>query len=176
MRNSGEGELMGVEFTFDRQLNFLPSFLNGLGFNSNVAWFESEATLVTDLRVGEKVPLFKQPDMTANVSLYYDKHGLFARLSYNYRGEYLNSITAGRGTLQEHEILGIPADSRDQYVEGTGRLDFTMRYKITPSLQVFVEAINLTNEPVTRVIKHESLPVFKQYTERVFTVGVKWNL
>lgn len=176
IRNSGKGELMGLEITFDRQLNFLPSFLNGLGFNSNIAWFESEATLVTDLRVGEIVPLFKQPDKTANVSLYYDKHGLFARLSYNYRGEYLNSIVAGRGTLQQHERLGIPASSRDQYVEGTARIDFTMRYKITPNLQVFFEAINLTNEPVVRVIKHESLPVFKQYTERVFTVGVKWNL
>lgn len=176
IRNSGKGELMGLELTFDRQLNFLPSFLNGLGFNSNISWFESEATLLTDLRVGEVVPLFKQPDMTANVSLYYDKHGLFARLSYNYRGQYLNSITAGRGALQQHERLGIPADSRDEYVEGTARVDFTMRYKITPNLQVFFEAINLTNEPVVRVIKHESLPVFKQYTERVFTIGVKWNL
>jgi TonB-dependent receptor len=176
MRNSGKGEIQGLEITYDRQLNFLPSFLNGLGINSNIAWFNSEATLTTDLRVGEKVPLFKQPDKTANLSLYYDKHGLFARLSYNYRGEYLNSITAGRGTLLAHEGLGIPANSRDQYVQSTARIDFTMRYKITPSLQVFFEAINLTNEPVVRVIKHESLPVFKQYTERVFTIGVKWNL
>jgi TonB-dependent receptor len=175
-RNSGKGEIQGLELTYNRQLNFLPSFLNGLGINSNISWFESEATLVTDLRVGEKVPLFKQPDMTGNFSLYYDKHGLFARLSYNYRGEYLNSITAGRGVLTAHEGLGIPANSRDEYVESTARIDFTMRYKITPSLQVFFEAINLTNEPVVRVIKHESLPVYKQYTERVFTIGVKWNL
>jgi len=176
MRNSGAGKLQGVELTFNRQLNFLPYFFNGLGVHSNVAWFDSEATLTTDLRDGETVPLFKQPDMTANISLYYEKHGIFARLSYNYRGEYLNSITAGRGTLQQLEILGIPPDSRDQYIEGTGRVDFTLRYKIIPSLQIFFEAINLTNEPVVRSYNHQSLPVSKQYTERVFTIGVKWNL
>lgn len=176
MRNSGDGELRGIELTFNRQLRFLPGFLNGLGLNSNIAWFDSEATLVTDLRGGETVPLFKQPDKTANFSVYYEKHGIFARLSYNLRGRYLDSITGGQEPFNELETIGIPPGSRDIYVEELGRIDFTMRYKITPNFQVFLEAINLTNEPVERVLKHENIPVFKQYTERVFTIGVKWNL
>jgi len=174
----GGSNAAGAFFHFSEEDNvkLIAVEANGLGVHSNVAWFDSEATLTTDLRDGETVPLFKQPDMTANISLYYEKHGIFARLSYNYRGEYLNSITAGRGTLQQLEILGIPPDSRDQYIEGTGRVDFTLRYKIIPSLQIFFEAINLTNEPVVRSYNHQSLPVSKQYTERVFTIGVKWNL
>jgi TonB-dependent receptor len=175
-KNSGKGELRGIEVTFDRRLNFLPRFWNGFGINSNIAFFDSEATLLTDNRLGEVVPLFKQPDITANLSLYYEKHGLFARLSYNIRGKYLDSIQAGQTIIKNIEDIGDPLNAADVYVARTDRLDFTLRYKVTPSFQVFLEAINLTNEPVTRYMGNSSRPLSRQYTERVFTLGVKWNL
>lgn len=175
-RNAGDGKLSGIEVTFDRKLSFLPSFWDGFGVNSNIAWFDSEATLLTEERQGETVSLFQQPDMTANASIYYDKHGIFARLSYNLRGEYLHSIEGGSQQAQEARSIGTTLAAYDTWIGETHRVDLTLRYKITPQLQVFFDAINLTNEPTVRFMGSEVRPLQKQYTERVFTVGLKWSL
>jgi TonB-dependent receptor len=175
-RNAGNGNLLGAEITFDRKFNFLPGFWNGFGFNSNIAWFDSEATLTTQTRIGEVVPLFRQPDKTANLSLYFDKYGLFARISYNLRGYYLQNIEAGSRLLGHLANFDEPPNSFDIYVKDTNRLDFTLRYQFWGGFQVFFEAINLTNEPLVRYRGNESRPLDKQYTGRIFTLGLKWNL
>lgn len=171
-RNAGDGHLSGVELTFDRKFVRLPGAFDGLGINSNIAWMDSEATLGTESREGEKVKLFGQPSMTANVSLYYNKHGIFARLSYNHRGEYLSEI----GTNEQIEGT-IGSSALDTWVAPRDRLDFTLRYELTAHLQVFFDAVNLTNEPLVHYLNNdETTPLKKQYTERLFTVGLKWNL
>lgn len=185
-RNAGKGKLSGVEITVDRRLDFLPGFLNGFGINSNIAWFDSEVTLLSTSvargssaandRGGEVVPLFRQPQMTANASIYYNKHGLFARLSYNRRGSYLESVAGGGNISQIRDFVGDPANAFDVYVADGYRWDFTMRYNITPSIQVFFEAINFTNEPYVRYRGNESRPFSIQYTDAVYTIGLKWNL
>lgn len=175
-RNAGKAELYGVEVTFNRKLNFLPGFLNGLGVYSNVAFFESKAVLPTELRLDEEVRLFRQPDMTANAAIYYEKHGLFARLSYNIRGKYLESISAGDSLMNDLELMEEPLSAMDIWVDRRARLDFTLRYNLTPHLQIFVEAVNLTNEPELRIRGNETRPHSRQYTERIFTIGAKWNI
>lgn len=173
-RNAGSGRLYGAEITFDRRLDFLPEAFRGFGINSNIAWFGSRATLLTEGREGEKVNLFKQPDMTANLALYYEHHGLFTRLSYNIRGRYLDSVQAGG--LRQLADIGIPPNSRDIMVDRSERIDLTIRYRIGPSLQVFFNANNLTNEPFLRYEGDRSRPRSKQYTGRLFSVGLKWSL
>lgn len=172
-RNAGKAHLLGVEVTYDRRLNFLRGWMNGFGINSNISFMDSEAALQTTGREGEKVPLFRQPDMTANFSLYYEKHGLFARLSYNLRGKYLQSVTSLDSDLIQ---LGEPTNAMDLYLDTTARLDFTMRYNVWRGLQVFFEALNLTNEPQFRYRGSELRAHSKQFTDQVFTLGVKWNL
>ncbi|MCC5807280.1 MAG: TonB-dependent receptor [Opitutales bacterium] len=173
-RNAGSGRLYGAEITFDRRLDFLPAALRGFGVNSNIAWFGSRATLMTEGRAGESVNLFKQPDMTANLALYYERHGLFARLSYNMRGKYLDSVQST--SLRQLEDIGIPPNSRDIIVDRSERIDVTVRYRIRPSLQVFFNANNLTNEPLFRYEGDRSRPRSKQFTGRLFSLGLKWSL
>jgi TonB-dependent receptor len=174
-RNAGPAELFGFEITFNKRLNFLPGIWNGFGIDSNFAWFDSMAELPTAGRVGEEVQLFKQPDITANFSLFYEKYGIFARLSYNVRGKYLDTITAGSDTLRFLEQMGAEANGMDTWVDQTAKLDFTLRYKVTPNIQLFFEGINLTNEPEVRIRGDAIRPSRVLYTERVFTGGVKWN-
>ncbi|MFS0773216.1 TonB-dependent receptor [Sphingomonas sp. 1P08PE] len=64
---------------------------------------------------------------SANASAYYDKNGLQARVSYNWRAEFLAS-----GGINPN------------YVEGYGQVDATASYEFIPGLTAFVEAINLT--------------------------------
>lgn len=170
-RNAGAAHLSGLEFTFNRQLDFLPDYLTGLGLSSNISWFQSDVELTTETREGEKVSLFGQPSMTGNVSLYYNKHNVFARLSYNRRGEYLRSIATN-----ENIATTIGSSKLDTYVDKSDRIDFTIRYNFENGIQVFADAINLTNEPLQYYINTPAMPKKMQYTESVFTIGVKWNL
>jgi TonB-dependent receptor len=176
MRNSGKGELMGFEVTFDRRFTFLPDLLNGFGINSNIAFFDSYATLVTQYRVGEKVRLFRQPDMTANLSLYYERKGLYARLSYNLRGEYLQSVAGGTATLSDLERIGDPLSAADIFVEPVGRWDFILRLRITRSLQAFFSVINITDEKESRYIGSTARPFSVDFVGKTFNIGAQWNL
>jgi TonB-dependent receptor len=175
-RNSGSGNLLGIEITADRKFDFLPGFLNGFGVKSNISWFDSEATLLTKERSGETVPLFQQPEMTANASLYYNKHGLYAQLSYNRRGAYLQSVVAGENVNRIQERIGDGPDALDIYVAAGNRWDFTMRYQIRPGLQIFFEAVNIANEPLLRYRGNTTRPYSVQYTQAFYSIGLKWNL
>ena len=64
---------------------------------------------------------------SANASAYYDKNGIQARVSYNWRAEFL----AGGGI-------------NPSYTEGYGQVDASASVEVVPGLTVFAEAINLT--------------------------------
>jgi TonB-dependent receptor len=64
---------------------------------------------------------------SANAVLFYDKHGLQARLAYNWRDKFL----AGSGP-------------NPSYVEAYGQLDGSASYEIRKGITAFVEGINLT--------------------------------
>ncbi len=64
---------------------------------------------------------------SANATAYYDKNGIQARVSYNWRAEFL----AGGGI-------------NPFYTEGYGQVDASASLEVVPGLTVFAEAINLT--------------------------------
>jgi TonB-dependent receptor len=66
---------------------------------------------------------------SANATAYYDKNGIQARISYNYRAQFL---AAG----------GI----NPTYTEPYGQVDASASWEFIPGLTVFAEAINLTGE------------------------------
>ncbi|MCC5834662.1 MAG: TonB-dependent receptor [Opitutales bacterium] len=175
-RNAGKGALSGAEITFNRRFDFLPGVWNGFGINSNIAWFSSRAELLTEARFGETVNLFKQPKMTGNLALYFEKHGLYARLGYNMRGRYLDSVSGGTATVNRLDQMGLHPNSYDIMVDRRSQLDLSLRYRIRGSFQVFAEASNLTNEPFVRIRRDRSRPHSRQYTGQVYTIGVNWTL
>lgn len=175
-RNAGKASLYGAEITLNRRFDFLPGFWNRFGMNSNMAWYSSRAELLTEARLGEQVNLFKQPKMTANIGLYYERHGLYTRLGYNVRGRYLDSISGGTTTIGRLEQMGLEPNAFDIMVDRRSQLDLTVRYRIRGSFQLFAEASNLTNEPFVRTRRDRSRPHSKQYTGQVYTIGVNWTL
>ena len=85
-QNASTGEIVGVELGFQHQFVSLPGWLSGFGLSASYTWTDSEA----DLEEREDpVPFFLQSENVANVSLYWEKHGLELRLGYAYRSEYL---------------------------------------------------------------------------------------
>jgi TonB-dependent receptor len=66
---------------------------------------------------------------SANAVLFYDKHGIQARLAYNWRDKFLQSSGQGRNPT---------------YVEAYGQLDGSASYEFRKGMTAFVEGINLT--------------------------------
>ncbi|MDQ8188214.1 TonB-dependent receptor [Pelagicoccus sp. SDUM812002] len=172
--NGGEGELSGIEFSFNRSLNMLPGFLKNMAVDANYATFDSSVELVTFERLGEEVPLFRQPDETANFSLSYETDRFFVRASYNLRGAYLNSVRGG-GVIEELELLDEPAYALDTYVGESERLDLIARYQLRDGLNLFFEGTNLTNEPLIQYRGNETRVTSVRYSNPIYTLGVKLN-
>lgn len=176
MVNSGKGRLYGVEFSYDTKLSFLPTYLEGFGFSSNYTLVNSEVELLLAERYKEKVPLFQQAKQSGNFSFYYERFGFLARLSYVWRGKYLDSVQAGDTTINNLIKAGEKSNAFDTYADDHQRLDLLMRYKFNEHLNFFVEATNLTNEPIRFYRGDASRLSSIRYTGTTWFVGAKMSL
>ncbi|MDP0501558.1 MAG: TonB-dependent receptor [Verrucomicrobiota bacterium JB022] len=174
--NSGAGKLFGAEFTFDRKFTFLPGPLDGLGMNANMTLVDSEVELLLEERYKDKVPLFKQADQSGNFSLYYEKFGLLVRLSYVWRTEYLEDVQAGDQDIKNLGKVGLSSQAFDVYADDFERIDLLVRYRINHQFNVFVEGINLTDEPLRFYKGDASRLESIRYTGPAWFAGISWRL
>ncbi|QJR81316.1 TonB-dependent receptor [Alteromonas pelagimontana] len=70
---------------------------------------------------------------TANLIAMYEKNGLQARISYNWRDEYLNETSRG-------------GFANPRYIEAYSQIDVNVSYAITEALTVSLEGLNVTGE------------------------------
>lgn len=132
--NTPGGDLKGVEVAYQQPFTFLPGFFSNFGVQMNYTYVDSEvAYLNTSGAVAAEETLAGLSKNSANATLYWDNGIVMARLSAAYRDEYLTTVP-GR-------------NSND--VEGTAEtfnLDFSSRWSVTDSLDLTLEALNLTDE------------------------------
>lgn len=126
--NGDKGNLYGFELTLVRQLDFLPSALAGFGVYTNYTHVSSDAVLPRGSSV-----LPGQADNMGNASLTYERKGFFSRVSFNYQGHYILAIGA------------TPAD--DNWLDNRLEIDFSASQRIGKRIRVFIDLLNLGNEP-----------------------------
>lgn len=158
--NAGKAIVSGWEFTYQQQLSFLPAPFDGFGIYSNFTLVDSEVTLTEPGRVGEKLPLFNQSQQLGNLALTYQEHGVFIRISHNWRGDYL-------------QALGTPG--LDQYARGFESYDALASYKLTPRWTLKAEATNLTAAPEQQYVGTSRRNLYYGDTGRSYSVGVTLN-
>lgn len=129
--NGSSANLKGIELLAQTQFDFLPSPFDGLGMSASAAFLDGENTLPT----GEKLPLVGQAKTTYAVSLFYQKGPIDASVSYAYNDSFLTDPNADQDL------------SLDQ--GSFGRWDAKITYNVRDNLKVFVEGVNLSNEPTT---------------------------
>lgn len=127
--NAESGEIVGFEVAVQKRLTFLPGALDGLGLYANFTWTDSKATHPT----GRETRLAGQAERAFNVALSYEKHGFSGQVSVNQVGRYIDEL----GDSEEDDLF---ADARTQ-------VDVSASYFVTRSWQVFVDGLNLTNQP-----------------------------
>ena len=124
--NGTSGKLYGVEFNYQQQFSFLPSPLDGFGFQGNLALLDGDFDTPTQ----KNIPFQGLSDTVLNTSLYYEKYGLSARVSYQWRSDWLDTL-GGLGS--------------GEYRNGYDNLDVSVRYAVNDNLTLFADATNLTD-------------------------------
>lgn len=162
-RNGESVDVYGIEAAFQRQLDFLPGFLQYLNLYANYTYTKSEATGIYnedgDLREGLMLP-GTAPHMF-NASLSFDKPKFSARLSLNYAAAYLDELGGN--------------DFEDRYYDKQTFLDFNASYAIKDWMRVFFEANNLTNQPLRYYQGVENRMMQMEYYEPRFSFGFKFD-
>jgi TonB-dependent receptor len=162
-KNAGNANLTGIEFAFQRQLDFLPGFLKGLGIYANYTYTQSE---VTDFnlgdRDGESIPLPGSPENSVNASLSYDVKNLTVRLSLNYASDFIDEVG-------EEAFM-------DRYYDQVTYLDANVNYTLNDKLNLYLNANNLTNQPLRYYQGISERTMQAEYYNMRLGFGVKFNL
>lgn len=157
--NGDAGRLYGVEFNYQQQFSFLPSPLDGFGFQGNLTLIDG--TFDTAERQDIRFP--GTSNRIANASLYFEKYGLSARVSYQHRTRWLDTL-AGFGLA-----------GGDEYRAGYDNLDVAIRYAITDNLGVYADLNNLTDAVYWAYQGQENRPTEVEQIGRRYMFGVRFN-
>ena len=99
---------------------------------------------------------------TLNATLMYEKYGVSARLSYNWRDRFLSQLN--------RDNFHNPV-----FTEPFGQLDANISYNVTPNLALSFEAINLTEEGIRQYIRTKKQLIFAQDLRRRFMLGARYR-
>jgi TonB-dependent receptor len=162
--NGGGGHIKGLELAFSQPLEGLgrsiglPDWALGFGIQANMTYNDSKA----ETPDGRTTDLPGASPFIYNLSGYYERYGLSARVSYQWQQAYLDSIGAG-------DIIG------DAYWADVARLDVSLRYSINENVQLYADANNLTNEPGIRFQGSTSRQIEHEVFGRRYLAGVRLN-
>ena len=136
--NGDKAKVYGIELSYNQY------FDNGFFLQSNATLLDSKATLDSSIRQGS-VALPDQADTTFNLVFGWESQTFSARLIGNIRSDVLEQI----GSCPESASLDDAKSCKiwgDQYQADVKSLDFKLQYDVTDTVQLYFDAINLTNQ------------------------------
>jgi len=152
----GSYDVDGVELIAQLPLGALHPMLEGFGINANYTMLDSSLAGESDL--GIKTPMPGLSDKTYNATVYYENERFDARLSYNHKSEYVESIGYNMYPIW-----------RDAY----GQLDVSIGYRITDNIKVSLKGINLTDEVTSGYTMDPAFPTMYEKSGRRISLGVR---
>lgn len=162
-RNGGKANLLGAEVSFQRQLDFLPGFLNGFGIYLNYTYTQSKVDgLPLEGRESEDLGLPGTAENMINASLSYEKYGFSGRVSLNYTSDYVDEFG-------DESFF-------DRFYDTQTFIDINLSYAITKNIRIFADAQNLTNQPLRYYQGISSRVMQMEYYNARFNFGFKFDL
>ncbi|TRX51178.1 TonB-dependent receptor [Fulvivirga sp. M361] len=137
-QNGENAKVAGFEFNFFNSLRFLPGVLKNFNIEGNYTYAYSDA--FTNER--ENISLPGQAEHTFNTALSFDYKTFTARVSANYNGSFLTSVAS----VSENDFIQ----------KARLQMDANASLKFKDHWRVFVEGVNITNEPTIRFQGDES--------------------
>jgi len=139
-------------------------FLGHTGFGVAAAYTHVRGNIGIDVAADPNVDQFALLGLsdTANATLIYDKNGISARLSYNWRDKFLSASNQG-------------AYHNPNFTKAYGQVDFNVSYDITPNLAVSVEGINVLEANQTIYGRSTNEVFFMQEGSARYLAGVRFK-
>ena len=155
--NNREGNIHGFEFAWTH-------FFGETGFGFSASYTMVSGDVNVDPYADPNVNVFALTGLgdSANLTAIYDKGGLSARVSYNWRDKYLSGVNQG-------------GNRNPLFTDSFGTLDANISYDITPEFAVSFEAVNLTSEPFRQYARNETNLVYVQELKPRFWLGARYR-
>jgi len=173
--NTPVSNVFGLEASFTRQFDFLPKFLSGFGFSANITYAYSRMKLPGRTffqNMSEQSPLLY------NVSLFYEKYGVSARIALNYNAAFLHAANLVVEQRQDGTVGLLHDDNTDfdlfhgqQYA-----LDFQIGYTFKQRYTFYAEASNLLDWPELIYRGRPDRPFRIEYYRQRGQIGFKFDL
>ncbi len=169
-RNSGNATLKGIEVAFQHSFTYLPGPLSGLGLIANYTYQkgkrDTQFTLTGVAANGQPatftLPLRDLSKNNYNITVFYEKYGINARVRYTFRDPFLRTEATDLSNN-----LPFYQDKRHQ-------LNASVSVDINPSFAVTFSGINLTNQPNReRAIFADGPLTQERIADRRYVVGVR---
>ena len=162
--NGGTGTINGIEASLQRQLDFLPGALKGLGIYLNYTFTDSKASGVAteDGELRSDLGLPGTARNLFNASLSFENKKFIARASINYSGDYVDEVGGDA--------------FNDRYYDEQLFVDINASYAITGQWRIFLEANNLTNQPLRYYQGERDRTMQAEYYNARINAGVKFDL
>lgn len=158
--NGSNGKLYGLELNYQQSFRNLPAPFDGLGVSGNLALLDGEFD--TPARKGAPFPGTSKT--VVNTAISYEKYGVSARLSYQWRDDWADTLGG----------LGLGSGG-DEFRKAYGNLDLTLRYALTSNLTLFADASNLTDETYIAYEGDTNHPSEVEQIGRRFMAGLRFN-
>jgi len=186
INGSGVSTQQGVELAFQYDLAQFEDKLgwaSGFGFITNLtkqkfggseeffSAFSRPTTIFNSLGATDVVTwrgdLLNLSETAYNITVYYEKYDISARMRYTWREAYRSDDYVGTSSPP----WGFPVVNDDR-----GQLNASVNYYVNDNLNVGIEAVNLTEEDVNQYCVNEgSLLCYQGLTDRRITFGASYR-
>jgi len=160
IKNGKPAKIYGFEIAFERQLDFLPSFLKNLNFYANYSYTGSEMKGIIN-RENEKLDLAGVVPNTFNLSLAYETKRLSIRNSFNFADAYIDKYGS--------------ESFRDRYYDQQFFWDVNASYLIGNHFRIYTDFRNLTNQPLRYYQGSSKLTAQEEFYKFNWDVGLRFN-
>ncbi|HYM85955.1 MAG TPA: TonB-dependent receptor, partial [Pseudoxanthomonas sp.] len=152
----GSYDVDGIELIAQLPLDVLHPALEGFGINANYTMLDS--SLAGESALGIRTPMPGLAEKTYNFTVYFENDRFDARLSYNHKGEYVESIGYNLYPIW-----------RDAY----GQLDISIGYRLTDNIKLSLKGINMTDEETSGYTMDPSFPTMYESSGRRISLGIR---
>lgn len=162
--NGDDASVFGAEVAFQKQLDFLPSFLKNFSIYLNYTFLTSNANGIRNEDGDERKDLDlpnTAPNMF-NASLAYADKKLSARVSVNFSDAYIDEI--GGNAFE------------DRYYDHQLFLDFNATYAINKNLRIYADVTNILDQPLRYYQGVADRTMQMEYYGQRIQLGLKYDL
>lgn len=157
--NGNKATVKGAEFNWQQQLAFLPAGWDGLLVGASGTWLDTDFDPGVAGRERDDFMLPRASKHVYTAHIVYEKAGFSTRVAAVYRSEYLDTL----GDSAAYDI----------YVAPNTQLDFSLDYKITANVSVYLEAQNLLDKPLELYQGTRSRTLQMEEYGRTYALGLK---